>query len=177
MAKYVRFRYQPLLFLLLPLWALIYGLIPGFQNHEYALIAAAGDKGIMAGSVSLFSAYSSATTMAYAFSLIGLISSICIGIYGVIAAIFPLFRGYKTMGITVLALFGLMIAGYLGGSIMLVQYVDGVTRDFYLAKSGTFETYNAFAFINANFVLGMALPCGLLVWWVYVFVAHLVKKG
>ena len=176
MAKYVRFRWQPLLFLLLPLWALLYGLIPGFQNHEYALIASKGEQGITAGSMSLFQCFSLSTTVANAFFIVGLIAAICVGIYGVMAAIFPLFRGYKTMGITVMALFGIMIAGYIGGSILLVQYVDGVTRDFYLVQNGTFVTYNAFAFINANFVLGLAVPCGLLAWWVYVFAAHLIKK-
>ena len=177
MPKSISFRFQPLLFLLVPLWALIYGLVPGFQSHEYALISSIGDKGITAGSMSLFSCYSFATTMTFAFSLIGLIAAIWIGVYGLFAAFLPKLRGVKTMSIVVLVSLGLMVTGYIAASIMLVNCVDAFTRDFYLAQSGTFVTYNAYAFINANFVLGLALPSGLLIWWVIVFVAHLAKKA
>ncbi len=174
--KKIRFNWKPLLLLLIPVWSLVSGFIPGFQNAEYDLIAVVDGKTIGAGTVGLFQAYMYATPFVKFFFILGLVSAVVIGIYGVFAALFPLFRGVKAMMIALLVLFALMGTGYIAGGFLLANYMERFSVDYYASQGRIFDDFNGLAFINLNLFLSMGIPGALFIWWVWTSLVHLFKK-
>ncbi len=170
------FDWRPLLFLLFPIWSLISGLIPGFLNMEYDVIAAKGNTPIGAGEVGLFQAYMYSSSFVKFFFFLGLISAILIGIYGVLAAFFPLFRRVKIMVFSILALLVLQGVGYVAGGFLLANYVERFSIDFFTSQGRIFDDYNALTFMNLNLLLSMAIPAIGFVWWIWVSLVTLLHK-
>lgn len=178
MDKKVDFNWKPLLFLLIPIWSVVSGFIPAFQNLEYDIIAttSSGDP-IGAGQVGLFQAYLYATDFVKIFFFTGLISACLIGIYGVFAAFFPLLRRFKIMYFSILALMILQGTGYVAGGFLLANYIERFSIDYFASQSRIFDEFNALAFMNLNLLLSMAIPALLFLWWVWSGFALRFRKG
>ncbi len=172
----IKFDWRPLLLLLVPVWSVVSGFIPGFLNAEYDVIATANGKPISAGAVGLFQAYMYSSDFVKIFFFLGLISAILIGIYGVFAALFPLFRRFKVMFFSLLVLMVLHGTGYMAGGFLLANYVERFSIDYFASQGRIFDDYSALAFMNLNLLLSMALPVVLLVWWTWSCLSIWFKK-
>lgn len=172
----IRFEWRPLLFLLIPIWTVVSGFLPGFQNSEYDFIAVENGTAIGAGEVGLFKAYSYATVFVKIFFFLGIISVILIGIFAVFASIFPAIRSKKVMIPMIMVLFVLQGVGFVAGGFLLADYVKCFSIDYFASQKRIFDDYNALAFMNLNLLLSMAIPALLFVWWIWVSVATRLKK-
>ena len=171
-----KFDWRPLLFLLVPLWSVISGFIPGFQKMDYDLIAVVDGKPVSAGAVGLFQAYLYTSDFVKIFFFAGFISACLIGIYGILAAFLPVLRRFKIMFFAMIALFVLQGTGYMAGGFLLANYIERFSIDYFASQGRIFDEFSALAFMNVNLLFSMGIPAVLLVWWIWSGLAIWFKK-
>ena len=163
----IRFRYEPLLFLLFPIALLAFPIFVGFKDPDYVYCAILNGQGITAA-LTLYRCFSLTGGAAWAMFWVGLAFSFLVGLYGVVAAFFPKLRDAKILSaVQFVLLFGCMSAMIVAHAL-LVANVEKVTQQYFEMSERIVDPTSGYTHATIFFFLEMGFPTVMFVWWLVV---------
>ena len=164
------FRFQPMLFLLLPIVLCVLASFPGWGSGKFAIVYFDASGPVEAGSVSLYEAFIRVGGLCQILFYLSLALSISVGIYGAIAAFAPKLRGNVSFFVPVLCALTLSMAAGVWGHLLLGFRVDAITTDYFLSIDQTVTKSHALTRASLTFILSGVLPFLVWVWWIWAFI-------
>lgn len=184
--KYLKenFAWKPLLILMIPLALFTLPGFSGFQQGDFALIQFEASTVILpgqeslphvtAGSVSLYQCFSTAGGMANVCFLFSIIAGGVAGVYAVVAAFVKRLRGVGSFLGVMSILLGLSALASVFGYLLLANYVDGVTTDYYAQLNKIVTKSHALTRTNLIFYVAWLLPAVAWLWMLWVFILNVI---
>ena len=167
------FRFQPMLFLLLPIALCVLAAFPGWSEGKFAIVSYSGEQALEAGAVSLYEAFNQVGGLCQILFYSSLALSISVGIYDCIAAFVPKLRGPISFFVPVLCALTFSMAASVWGHLLLGFRVDAITTDYFLSIDQTVTKSHALTRTTLTFLISGFLPALTWIWWLWAFILTL----